>query len=116
MASNAGNRNRLMSHSPSLFHIPLNRRRALRSLIFTGAGLLARGAFAEALTLTPQLTQGPFFPDHLPLDQDNDLIHVTDHLSPALGTVTNIGGRLLDPSGNALEFKAFDDDARVFAR
>lgn len=81
------------------FYIPLGRRRLLQSLFLASAGFLTRNAFAEALTLTPRQTPGPYYPDHLPLDQDNDLIHVTDHVTPALGTVTNVGGRLLDPSG-----------------
>ncbi len=85
------------------FHIPLNRRRLLRALFLATAGFATRHALAEALALTPRLTEGPYYPDHLPLDQDNDLIRITDHLSPALGTITNIGGKVLDPSGSPIK-------------
>lgn len=76
-----------------------NRRRFLRQLAAGGAFFSVSGLFAEALTLTPRQTEGPFFPDKLPLDQDNDLIRVTDDLTPAVGVITNLGGRVLDASG-----------------
>jgi protocatechuate 3,4-dioxygenase, beta subunit len=85
--------------APKMFHIPLSRRRLVRSLTLTAAGLWAPGAFAELLTLTPAMTEGPFFPDKLPLDQDNDLIRITDQTTPAVGTITNLSGRLLDKNG-----------------
>jgi len=90
-------------NTPSPFHIPLNRRRLIRSLVLTGAGLWAPGAFAELLTLTPRTTAGPYYPDHLPLDQDNDLIKITDDTTPAIGTITNVGGRVLDKDGAPLK-------------
>ncbi|MDJ0523010.1 MAG: hypothetical protein QNJ90_13150, partial [Planctomycetota bacterium] len=31
-------------------------------------------AFAKELTKTPTQTEGPFYPDRLPLDRDNDLL------------------------------------------
>jgi len=64
-----------------------------------GNGLFARGALAEALTRTPRQTEGPFYPDHLPLDTDNDLIIVNDKLTPAVGEITHLTGRILDGSG-----------------
>jgi protocatechuate 3,4-dioxygenase, beta subunit len=60
------------------------------------------GAFAEALELTPKQTEGPFYPNRLPLDTDNDLIIVNDGITPAVGEVTHLTGRLLDSSGNPL--------------
>jgi protocatechuate 3,4-dioxygenase beta subunit len=60
------------------------------------------GAFAEQLVLTPRMTEGPFYPDKLPLDTDNDLLIVGDHITPAVGTVTQLGGRLLDSRGNPI--------------
>jgi protocatechuate 3,4-dioxygenase beta subunit len=84
---------------PSIFHIPFSRRRLLQSLALASAGFLTRNAFAELLTLTPHTTAGPFYPDHLPLDQDNDLIHISGDITPAVGTVTNLSGRVLDSSG-----------------
>ena len=60
------------------------------------------GAFAEALTLTPRQTEGPFYPDRLPLDTDNDLIIVNDGITPAVGEITHLTGKLLDANGNPL--------------
>ena len=66
------------------------------------SGLFARGAFAEELTRTPRQTEGPFYPDHLPLDTDNDLLIVNDSITPAVGEVTHLSGRLLDGKGDPL--------------
>jgi len=57
------------------------------------------GAFAEELTRTPAQTEGPFYPDKLPLDTDNDLLIVNDEITPAVGEVTHLGGRILDARG-----------------
>ncbi|MDB6139975.1 MAG: intradiol ring-cleavage dioxygenase, partial [Verrucomicrobiaceae bacterium] len=85
-----------------VFHIPFSRRRLLRSLAIASAGFTTQGAFAEALLLTPRQTEGPYYPDHLPVDQDSDLIHVTGDSAAALGTVTNFGGRLLNAGGKPI--------------
>ncbi len=92
-----------MNLSPHPFHIPFSRRRLLRSLALASAGLCTPGAFAELLTLTPRQTEGPYYPDQLPLDQDNDLIRITDQITPAIGTITNIAGRVLDSSGTPIK-------------
>jgi protocatechuate 3,4-dioxygenase beta subunit len=60
------------------------------------------GAFAEELTRTPAQTEGPFYPDHLPLDTDNDLLIVNDGITPAVGEVTHLGGKILDAQGEAV--------------
>lgn len=60
------------------------------------------GAFAEELTRTPEQTEGPFYPDHLPLDTDNDLIVINDQLTAAVGEVTHLSGRILGPSGEPI--------------
>lgn len=60
------------------------------------------GAFAEALQLTPKQTEGPFYPDKLPLDTDNDLIIVNDNITPAIGDITHLSGKLLDANGEPL--------------
>jgi protocatechuate 3,4-dioxygenase beta subunit len=94
-----------MLHPPSL----ASRRRFLTRIGFGAAtafiaenGLFSRGALAEALTRTPRQTEGPFYPDHLPLDTDNDLIIVNDKLTPAVGEITHLTGRILDASGSPL--------------
>src|SRR4051812_38009689 len=60
------------------------------------------GAFAEELLRTPPQTEGPFYPDHLPLDTDNDLIVINDALTPAVGEITHLSGRILDSHGEPL--------------
>ncbi len=60
------------------------------------------GALAEELTRTPRQTEGPFYPDKLPLDTDNDLLIINDSLSPAVGEITHLGGRILDARGEPL--------------
>lgn len=41
-----------------------------------------------------------FYPDHLPLDTDNDLVTINDSLTPAVGEITWLGGRLLTAAGS----------------
>lgn len=62
-----------------------------------------RGLFAERLAATPQLTEGPYYPDRLPLDTDNDLLIVGDHITPAVGQVTRLTGRVLDSSSSPVK-------------
>src|SRR5438132_2888927 len=86
-------------------NIPLlsqNRRHFLRSLSLGAALVTVPGAFAEELIRTPRQTEGPFYPDHLPLDTDNDLIIVNDTLSPAVGEITHLNGRILDAKGQPI--------------
>lgn len=74
-------------------------------LLGAGSAMLlfsAPGAFAERL-LTPAQTLGPFYPDALPLDRDNDLLIVDDHLTPASGTVVHLHGQIVDPRGTPLK-------------
>lgn len=64
--------------------------------------MAAPGAFADELTRTPRQIEGPFYPDKLPLDTDNDLIVVNNGLTTAVGEITRLSGRLLDPNGDPL--------------
>jgi len=59
-----------------------------------------RGAFAEQLVKTPAQTDGPFYPNKLPLDTDNDLIVVNDGITPAVGEITHLTGKVVDLKGN----------------
>lgn len=79
-----------------------SRRRFFAQLAATGAFFTTRGAFAEALTLTPRQTEGPFYPDKLPLDTDNDLLILNDSITPAAGEITYLSGRILGPDGSPL--------------
>jgi protocatechuate 3,4-dioxygenase beta subunit len=67
-----------------------SRRRFLRNIgvgaaAITASHFLIPGAFAEELVRTPAQTEGPFYPDHLPLDTDNELIVINDAITPAVG-------------------------------
>ena len=75
---------------------------ALGSVALGTAALGAKSVFAEELSLTPRQTEGPFYPDKLPLDTDNDLIIVNDSLTPAVGEITHLGGRILDSRGEPI--------------
>ena len=79
-----------------------HRRRFLTRLGCASVLFTAPGALAEALIRTPSQTEGPFYPDKLPLDTDNDLIIVNDSLSPAVGEITWLSGRILDAKGDPL--------------
>ena len=61
------------------------------------------GAFAEELVKTPAQTEGPFYPDKLPLDTDNDLIIVNNSVTPAVGKISHLSGRILDAKGNPVK-------------
>lgn len=80
-----------------------NRRHFLGALALgASSAFTARGAFAEELTRTPTTNEGPFFPNKLPLDTDNDLLIINDAITPAVGEVTHLSGRLLDAKGAPL--------------
>ena len=75
-------------------------RRAFLSTLTLGAAAFAtRGVFADELVRTPRQTEGPFYPDKLPLDTDNDLLVINDTITPAVGEVTHLTGRILDAQG-----------------
>ena len=59
-------------------------------------------AFAQALMQTPAQTEGPFYPDHLPLDRDNDLVLIEPGQTVAGGEITHLSGRVLSQAGSPL--------------
>lgn len=80
-----------------------SRRRFLTQL---GSGVLvalSSAAFAEELVRTPRQTEGPFYPDKLPLDRDNDLLIVNNSITSAVGEVAHLTGRVLDAKGNPVK-------------
>jgi protocatechuate 3,4-dioxygenase, beta subunit len=80
---------------------PTDRRRFLNALSLASLAALApRGAFAQQLMETAQTTEGPFYPDRLPLDTDNDLLILNDAITPAVGEITHLTGRVVTPSGH----------------
>ncbi len=88
-----------------------SRRKFLRNVSYGTIALTTAGAFAqnlisttaetlaEALTLTPRQTEGPFYPDKLPFDTDNDLLIVNNSATSAAGEVTSLTGRVLTSAG-----------------
>src|SRR5258706_11921189 len=79
-----------------------DRREFLVRMGLAAALFTVPGAYAEELIRTPAQTEGPFYPDHLPLDTDNDLLVVNEGITPASGEVTHLTGRILDARGEPI--------------
>ena len=77
----------------------MDRRRFIGGLTAGVAVFAVPGVFAQRLAQTARTTEGPFYPDRLPLDTDNDLLIINDAITPAVGEVTRLGGRVLTASG-----------------
>ncbi len=76
---------------------------ALGSAAVAGAAYFTTpGLFAEDLIETPTMTEGPFYPDKLPLDTDNDLLIINDSITPAVGEITHLTGKVTDVKGNPI--------------
>jgi len=73
-----------------------------RSFLSSVPFFITPGLMAETLTLTPKQTEGPFYPDKMPLDTDNDLIIINDALTPAVGTVAYLSGQVMDIKANPI--------------
>jgi protocatechuate 3,4-dioxygenase, beta subunit len=86
--------------APAFIGSSRNRRRFLATM-GVGAFLARPDLFAQEATLTPAQTIGPYYPDKLPLDLDNDLIRINDNMSTALGEVSWVSGRLMDEPRNS---------------
>ena len=73
-------------------HDLLSRRQILMAGSLGAAAWLVPGVFADELCRTPAMTEGPFYPDRLPLDTDNDLVIVGNSTTPAVGEITHSDG------------------------
>ncbi|MGC6583315.1 MAG: intradiol ring-cleavage dioxygenase [Akkermansiaceae bacterium] len=69
-----------------------DRRKFLTGLGLGAGAFLTSGAYAEQLARTPRQTEGPFYPNKMPLDTDNDLLIISDSITPAVGEVTHLSG------------------------
>ncbi len=78
-------------------------RRSFQSLVFGVVFFTAVGAFAEDVVLIPRQTEGPFYPDKLPLDTDNDLTLLKNSSTHAQGEVINLSGHILDQTGKPVQ-------------
>ena len=78
------------------------RRQLLQGMTMGAAAFTIPGVFAQALGQTAITGDGPFYPDRMPLDTDNDLLIINDGLTPAIGEVTHLTGRLLAQNGEPI--------------
>jgi protocatechuate 3,4-dioxygenase, beta subunit len=84
------------------FDLTRDRRRFLQSLTIGMAALTAPGVFAQQLAETARAGEGPFYPDRMPLDTDNDLLILNDSTTAGVGAITHLAGRVLSPSGQPI--------------
>ena len=80
----------------------MKRRQFLKQTAFGTAFFTTSGLFAEHLDPTARLGEGPFYPDKMPLDTDNDLLIINDAITPAVGEITHLAGRILDSFGKPI--------------
>ena len=78
----------------------MNRRNLLLATL--AATALVPGGAMAALAPTQRQSRGPFYPDRLPLDRDNDLAWVEGHEGLARGEITHLTGQVLDRSGQPM--------------
>ena len=78
--------------------------RTLRVGAIGAAALWTPGILADELAVTPsdQSFDGPFYPDVMPLDTDNDLLIINDGITPAVGEVTHLHGTVTTATGAPL--------------
>jgi protocatechuate 3,4-dioxygenase beta subunit len=86
-------------------HILVPSRRLFLGTLATGAAFFATHGLLSAADLlrTPAQTEGPFYPNKLPLDTDNDLLIINDSTTQALGDITHLTGRILDKDGHPVK-------------
>ena len=81
---------------------PVSRRVFAQGVAFGASLFMVPGLYAEELAKTPKLTEGPFYPDKLPLDTDNDLVIVNNSVTPSVGEITHLTGRILNEKGDPI--------------
>jgi len=79
-----------------------SRRSFIRNAAWIASLSAMPGYLAADLAKTPRTTEGPFYPDKLPLDTDNDLLIINDSIDSAVGTVAHVTGRVLGVDGAPL--------------
>jgi len=84
----------------------MDRRAMMQQAAFLSAAVAVPGCFAEELTQGPvrtaSMVEGPFYPDQLPLDTDNDLLLINDSINPGVGEVTYLSGRVTGKNGKPI--------------
>ena len=80
----------------------IKRRQILIGLMGSGlACAFSKSTFSNEL-LTPNQMRGPFYPNKIPLDHDNDLTRVVGHDQMATGHISHLIGKVLNPNGNPI--------------
>lgn len=79
----------------------INRRELIERSLLGAAALATPGVFADQI-VTASMAEGPFYPDRLSLDTDNDLLIVNHSITPAVGEVTHLSGRVLSRTGQPI--------------
>lgn len=72
---------------------------AISAALLTVAGIKT---VAARLLPTPRQTEGPFYPDVMPSDTDNDLVTMAESTRNAGGEILNLTGRMLNAEGAPL--------------
>lgn len=75
--------------------IPISR----RALILAAPSLLVPGVVRAALAPTPGTTEGPFYPQRRPPDDDWDLVRIEGAVREAGGDILHFQSRVLDRGG-----------------
>ena len=81
------------------FQYSTSRRAFARTVAASTAFYTVPGLFAEQLALTPTAAEGPYYPDEMPLDTDNDLLIINDAATPSLGQIAHVTGKVMTPGG-----------------
>ncbi len=90
-------------HMPIMVRINASRRYLIAGTIGSFATLAAtKTPLAAALPTTPRQSAGPFYPNVLSLDTDNDLVRVQGRAAQAVGEITHVFGRVVDTAGNPI--------------
>ena len=83
--------------------------RAKRRFLNVSVTVLAASAMAPLTCLgavgrilTPRQSTGPFYPQAIPLDSDNDLVSITGRAEIAKGQITHLLGRVVERSGRPI--------------
>ena len=80
----------------------IKERRTLLGLLASGLAYTVSSPTFAASLLTPSQMLGPFYPDKIPLDHDNDLTRVVGHDGMATGDISHLIGRALNPLGQPI--------------
>ena len=81
----------------------IDKKRRKLMLGLTGLVALSSSSTLSALVATPRQTAGPFYPDILPLDDDNNLTEVAGKTGRAKGLISDLSGRIVDINGHPLQ-------------